>query len=129
MTRLSILLIVITALLLAPPSDVWAARDCAGPGINHQPETYGASDVMSVIAYNVYLLPISARDIPFMGNNFAETLKERKRVPYEVKKGKAEGMPEDDQKFWETAVQELTDKMIGQVDEALEAKQAEIMQV
>ena len=47
----------------------------------------------------------------------------------QVKKGKAEGMPEDDQKFWETAVQELTDKMIGQVDEALEAKQAEIMQV
>ena len=35
MTRLSILLIVITALLLAPPSGVWAARDCAGPGINH----------------------------------------------------------------------------------------------
>ena len=72
MTRLSILLIVITALLLAPLSGVWAARDCAGPGINHQPETYGASDVLGVIAYNVYLLPISARDIPFMGNNFAK---------------------------------------------------------
>lgn len=47
----------------------------------------------------------------------------------QVKKGKANGMPEDDQKFWETAVQELTDKMIGSVDEALESKQAEIMQV
>lgn len=47
----------------------------------------------------------------------------------QVKKGKADGMPEDDQKFWENAVQELTDKMIGSVDEALEAKQAEIMQV
>ena len=47
----------------------------------------------------------------------------------QVKKGKTNGMPEDDQKFWETAVQELTDKMIGNVDEALEAKQAEIMQV
>ena len=67
MTRLSILLILITALLLAPLLGVWAARDCAGPGINHQPETYGTSDVLSVIAYNVYLLPISARDIPFMG--------------------------------------------------------------
>ncbi|HIM45166.1 MAG TPA: hypothetical protein EYM34_02735, partial [Alphaproteobacteria bacterium] len=77
MTRLSILLIVITALLLAPPSGVWAARDCAGPGINHQPETYGASDVLSMIAYNVYLLPISARDIPFMGNNFAKAQEER----------------------------------------------------
>ncbi len=46
-----------------------------------------------------------------------------------IKKGKANGMPEDDQKFWETAVQELTDKMIAHVDQALEGKQAEIMQV
>lgn len=47
----------------------------------------------------------------------------------QVKKAKSDGMPEDDQKFWETAVQELTDKMIGKVDEALDGKQAEIMQV
>ncbi|MDP5307784.1 ribosome recycling factor [Paracoccus spongiarum] len=47
----------------------------------------------------------------------------------QVKKGKANGMPEDDQKFWEGSVQELTDKMIAAVDQALEAKQAEIMQV
>ena len=47
----------------------------------------------------------------------------------QIKKGKANGMPEDDQKFWETAVQELTDKMIANVDQALEGKQAEIMQV
>jgi ribosome recycling factor len=47
----------------------------------------------------------------------------------QIKKGKAIGMPEDDQKFWETAVQELTDKMIANVDQALEGKQAEIMQV
>lgn len=47
----------------------------------------------------------------------------------QIKKGKANGMPEDDQKFWETAVQELTDKMIANVDQALESKQAEIMQV
>ena len=47
----------------------------------------------------------------------------------QIKKGKTNGMPEDDQKFWETAVQELTDKMIGAVDQALEGKQAEIMQV
>ncbi|RJE81342.1 ribosome recycling factor [Paracoccus sp. JM45] len=46
-----------------------------------------------------------------------------------VKKGKANGMPEDDQKFWETEIQSLTDRMIASVDEALEAKQAEIMQV
>jgi len=47
----------------------------------------------------------------------------------QIKKAKAEGMSEDDQKFWETAVQEITDKHIALVDEALEAKQAEIMQV
>ncbi|MDF3854784.1 ribosome recycling factor [Paracoccus sp. P2] len=47
----------------------------------------------------------------------------------QIKKAKSSGMSEDDQKFWETAVQELTDKMIASVDQALEAKQAEIMQV
>ena len=47
----------------------------------------------------------------------------------QVKKGKNDGMPEDDQKFWEAAVQELTDKYIAAVDEALNGKQAEIMQV
>ena len=47
----------------------------------------------------------------------------------QIKKAKSSGMSEDDQKFWEGAVQELTDKMIASVDKALEAKQAEIMQV
>ena len=47
----------------------------------------------------------------------------------QIKKAKADGMSEDDQKFWEGAVQELTDQFIGNVDEALETKQAEIMQV
>lgn len=47
----------------------------------------------------------------------------------QVKKAKNSGMSEDDQKFWESAVQELTDKMIAAVDQTLEAKQAEIMQV
>jgi ribosome recycling factor len=47
----------------------------------------------------------------------------------QVKKAKGEGMSEDDQKFWHDAIQELTDKHIAHVDEALEAKQAEIMQV
>ncbi|MAY88450.1 ribosome recycling factor [Arenibacterium halophilum] len=47
----------------------------------------------------------------------------------QIKKAKADGMSEDDQKFWESEVQDLTDKMIKAVDEALETKQAEIMQV
>ncbi|WBU54175.1 ribosome recycling factor [Paracoccus sp. SCSIO 75233] len=47
----------------------------------------------------------------------------------QVKKAKGAGMSEDDQKLWEDEIQELTNRMIGRVDEALEAKQAEIMQV
>lgn len=47
----------------------------------------------------------------------------------QVKKAKANGMAEDDQKFWEDEVQTLTDRYIGNIDKALEAKQAEIMQV
>ncbi|TRW98261.1 ribosome recycling factor [Paracoccus sp. M683] len=47
----------------------------------------------------------------------------------QIKKGKAAGMSEDDQKLWESEVQDLTNKMIAAVDQALEAKQAEIMQV
>ncbi len=46
-----------------------------------------------------------------------------------IKKAKSEGMAEDDQKMWHDEVQELTDKAILAVDRALEAKQAEIMQV
>ena len=47
----------------------------------------------------------------------------------QIKKAKAQGMGEDDQKMWSDEVQELTDKAIAAVDRALEAKQAEIMQV
>jgi ribosome recycling factor len=47
----------------------------------------------------------------------------------QIKKAKADSMSEDDQKFWEAAVQELTDAHIKLVDETLETKQAEIMQV
>ncbi|MEL6682295.1 MAG: ribosome recycling factor [Pseudomonadota bacterium] len=47
----------------------------------------------------------------------------------QIKKAKADGMSEDDQKFWESAMQELTDEHIVKVDETLETKQSEIMQV
>lgn len=47
----------------------------------------------------------------------------------QIKKAKANGMSEDDQKMWSDEVQELTDKAIAAVDKALESKQAEIMQV
>jgi ribosome recycling factor len=46
-----------------------------------------------------------------------------------IKKAKSDGLSEDDAKFWETEVQEMTDRYIAAVDEALENKQSEIMQV
>jgi ribosome recycling factor len=42
---------------------------------------------------------------------------------------RAKNLPEDDQTFWEETVQELTDKYIKLIEQTLEAKQAEIMQV
>ncbi len=47
----------------------------------------------------------------------------------QIKKAKSNGMSEDYQKFWEESVQELTDSTIKMLDETLESKQAEIMQV
>ena len=47
----------------------------------------------------------------------------------QIKKAKAAGMSEDDQKMWSEEVQDLTDKSIAAVDRQLEQKQHEIMQV
>ena len=47
----------------------------------------------------------------------------------QIKKAKSSGLSEDDQKMYADEVQALTDKAIAVVDKALEAKQAEIMQV
>jgi ribosome recycling factor len=46
----------------------------------------------------------------------------------QIKKAK-DGMSEDDAKLWESEVQDLTNTYIKKVDEALEHKQEEIMQV
>ena len=47
----------------------------------------------------------------------------------QIKKAKAAGMAEDDQKIWSEEIQEMTDKMIAAIDRLLESKQYEIMQV
>ncbi len=47
----------------------------------------------------------------------------------QIKKAKADGMSEDDQKLWEAEVQDMTDAQIKAVDAALDTKQEEIMQV
>lgn len=46
-----------------------------------------------------------------------------------LKKAKAAGMSEDDEKFWHDEVQRITDEVIALVDEVLETKQKEIMTV
>lgn len=47
----------------------------------------------------------------------------------QIKKAKAKHLSEDDAKFWESEVQEMTDKYIKLIDQTLETKQHEIMQV
>jgi len=47
----------------------------------------------------------------------------------QIKKAKADGMGEDDQKIWGDEIQSVTDKAIANVDAALTHKQEEIMQV
>lgn len=47
----------------------------------------------------------------------------------QIKKAKNDGMSEDDQKFWESEVQDMTNDFIKRIDDQLEIKQAEIMQV
>jgi ribosome recycling factor len=42
---------------------------------------------------------------------------------------KSDDLSEDDQKIWSDEIQELTNKSIKKIDEVLEQKQAEIMQV
>ena len=46
-----------------------------------------------------------------------------------IKKAKAAGMSEDEEKMWHDEVQSLTDAAIKKIDDALDHKQEEIMQV
>jgi len=47
----------------------------------------------------------------------------------QIKKAKADGLSEDEQKLYHDEIQELTDAAIKKIDAALESKQEEIMQV
>ena len=47
----------------------------------------------------------------------------------QIKKAKADGMSEDDEKLWQGEVQDMIDAQIKAIDAALDAKQEEIMQV
>ena len=89
---------------------------------------------------NIIMLPIPElneerrRELSRVAGQYAESARVavrniRRDGMDQIKKAKADGMSEDDQKFWEEAVQELTDNTIKMLDETLEGKQAEIMQV
>ena len=74
------------------------------------------------------------RDLSKVAGQFAENARIavrniRRDGMDQIKKAKSDGMSEDDQKFWEEAVQEATDATIKKLDEILESKQEEIMQV
>jgi ribosome recycling factor len=47
----------------------------------------------------------------------------------QIKRAKSDGLSEDDQKLWESEVQEITDRFIKAIDDQLATKQGEIMQV
>ncbi len=88
----------------------------------------------------IIMLPISElneerrRELTKVASHYAENARVavrnvRRDGMDQIKKAKASGMSEDDQKFWETEVQEITNRYIAVVDDTLEHKQAEIMQV
>ena len=74
------------------------------------------------------------RDLTKVAGNYAENARVsirnvRRDGMDQIKKAKNDGMSEDDQKLWEGEVQDLTNEFIKRVDDQLETKQAEIMQV
>jgi len=100
----------------------------SGLGIN--PQTNGTIIMLPIPELNEE----RRRDLTKVASQYAEHARValrnvRRDGMDQIKKAKSDGMSEDDQKFWENAVQELTDSFVKQVDEALETKQSEIMQV
>ena len=100
----------------------------SGLGIN--PQTNGTLIMLPIPELNEE----RRRELAKLAAHYAETARVavrnvRRDGMDQIKKAKGEGMSENDQKFWHDAIQELTDKHVVQVDKALEAKQAEIMQV
>jgi len=104
-----------------------AIRD-SGLGIN--PQTNGTIIMLPIPELNEE----RRRELTKVAGQYAESARVavrnlRRDGMDKVKKAKADGLSEDDAKFWEGEVQELTDRYIAHIDEALEHKQAEIMQV
>ena len=104
-----------------------AIRD-SGLGIN--PQTNGTIIMLPIPELNEE----RRRELSKVAANYAEHARVairnlRRDGMDQIKKAKSNGLSEDDVKFWESEVQDLTDRFIKTVDQTLEAKQAEIMQV
>ena len=74
------------------------------------------------------------RELTKLAANYAENARiavrnVRRDGMDQIRKGKTSGMSEDDQKIWSDEIQNVTDSGIIKIDNALETKQAEIMQV
>ena len=100
----------------------------SGLGIN--PQMNGTIIMMPIPELNEE----RRRELTKVAGNYAESARVairnlRRDGMDQIKKAKADGLSEDDQKFWESEVQDLTDTFIKLVDQTLETKQAEIMQV
>ncbi len=100
----------------------------SGLGIN--PQTNGTIVMLPIPELNEERRTELARVAAQYAENARVSIRNLRRDGMDqVKKAKSDGMSEDDQKFWESEVQDLTDQYIKNVDSSLENKQAEIMQV
>jgi ribosome recycling factor len=104
-----------------------AIRD-SGLGIN--PQTNGTIIMLPIPELNEE----RRRELAKVAASYAEQARVavrnlRRDGMDQVKKAKGNGLSEDDAKFWEEEVQDMTDQYIKLVDQTLAAKQNEIMQV
>ena len=104
-----------------------AIRD-SGLGIN--PQTNGTIIMLPIPELNEE----RRRDLTKVAASYAEHARVavrnlRRDGMDRIKKAKADGLSEDDAKFWEEEVQDLTDRYIRLVDQTLAAKQGELMLV
>ena len=99
----------------------------SGLGIN--PQTNGTIIMLPIPELNEE----RRRELTKVAANYAENarvaVRNVRHHGMDLIKRNKDGMSDDDHKFWQDSVQELTDKYVGLVDKTLETKQEEIMQV
>ena len=99
----------------------------SGLGIN--PQTNGTIVMLPIPELNEE----RRRDLTKVASQYAEharvALRNVRRDGMDQIKKAKDQMSEDDQKIWEGEVQDMTDRYIKAIDDALETKQSEIMQV